>query len=160
MDGMFDSKGVKEAIKTNVYRDGYQKRPRLALVGSEGLALNQDLGENHFIAPGYNHLDTISASRKQNLGREEIISIQTAKFISQVSRTRSVCSTRGRALILQPYSFFFFQTKARIWYHILYQLIKLRARYFFLSFSQQPSAFRHSRLNTTFLYLTLLLRQI
>ncbi|KAK0556579.1 hypothetical protein OC846_001023 [Tilletia horrida] len=75
-------KGAKDALTTNIHTDGYKKRPVINLIGSEGLAIQQPGVYNAVIAPGYNHLDTISASRKQNLGRTEVLSISAAKFIS------------------------------------------------------------------------------
>ncbi|CAD6983765.1 unnamed protein product [Tilletia controversa] len=75
--------GASEAVTINNHPEGYTKRPVINLIGSEGLALKRIIAsDNVVIAPGYNHLDTISASRKQNLGRQELVSINAAKFIS------------------------------------------------------------------------------
>ncbi|KAE8212086.1 hypothetical protein CF327_g4232 [Tilletia walkeri] len=75
--------GASNALTINIHPDGYTKRPVINLIGSEGLALKRIVPtDNVVIAPGYNHLDTIGAARKQNLGREEVLGIAAAKFIS------------------------------------------------------------------------------
>ncbi|KAE8266196.1 hypothetical protein A4X09_0g6153 [Tilletia walkeri] len=82
-DVIDSGKGVKEALTTNTYPRGYLLRPAINLIGSEGLALKLIIpSDNVVIAPGYNHLDSIGAARKQNLGRQEVLSIAAAKFIS------------------------------------------------------------------------------
>lgn len=94
-DAFFDASGVQGAVKNNIHKDGYKQRPSIAFVGSEGLVIGRDLTNiTHVVAPGYNHLDVLSASRKQNLGRTELVSTGTAKFISQVSTVGSTAVSR------------------------------------------------------------------
>ncbi|CAD6884909.1 unnamed protein product [Tilletia laevis] len=82
-DNFDAAKGAAEAITKNIHPEGYAKRPIINLIGGEGLVLKMVTPtDNVVISPGYNHLDTISASRKQNLGRQELVSINAAKFIS------------------------------------------------------------------------------
>ncbi|KAK0537730.1 hypothetical protein OC835_001231 [Tilletia horrida] len=78
-------KGAPGVLTKTLHLDGYKKRPILNLIGGEGLALKlgDDVSKNNtVVAPGYNHLDTVSASRKQNLGREEVVGIHAARFIA------------------------------------------------------------------------------
>lgn len=85
-DVLFAQLGSKLAIQTNIHKSGFTQRPRLALVGSEGLAITMTqtpLGD-HVLLPGYNHLDVLLADRAQNLGRQELSGISTAKFIAQL----------------------------------------------------------------------------
>ncbi|KAL9934103.1 hypothetical protein V8E36_007185 [Tilletia maclaganii] len=78
-------KGAPDALTVDVHTDGFTKRPILNLIGSEGLATKLVRpGDNTVVAPGYNHLDTITAARKQNLGRREVIGINAVRFISQL----------------------------------------------------------------------------
>lgn len=64
-----------------LYRNGVAQNPVLTIKASGGVALSGAQGQGRFvIAPGYNHLDVLTAAQKQNNGRPEIVSTELTGF--------------------------------------------------------------------------------
>ncbi|MCX6470357.1 MAG: hypothetical protein NTW76_13715 [Corynebacteriales bacterium] len=64
-----------------LYRNGIGANPTLTIKASGGVALSGQRGAGRFvIAPGYNHLDVLTAAQTQNNGRPEIVSSELTRF--------------------------------------------------------------------------------
>ena len=72
-----------ELARDAVHRNGIAARPRITLLAGDGLlAGNARVAAEHHpvVAPGYQHLDVLTAARVQNGGRPEIVSTELARF--------------------------------------------------------------------------------
>jgi hypothetical protein len=64
------------------YPEGVTARPTINLLGGDGLVVPNGLPENgeNVVAPGYQHLDVLTAAPVQNAGAPELISTNLARF--------------------------------------------------------------------------------
>ena len=85
-----DRQGSLAALR---YANGYTAKPTAYIdagegitpyVGALGTILPSAAPEVHVVAPGYNHLDVVTAAYQQNNGRPELTSSTLASWMSQI----------------------------------------------------------------------------
>ncbi|MGW1741289.1 hypothetical protein ACWCPQ_21075 [Nocardia sp. NPDC001965] len=76
-----------EIARHRVHRTGTRDRPILNLIGGSGIVVASGVvspGET-VVAPGYHHLDVLTAAARRNGGAPEIVSTNLAAFASRVT---------------------------------------------------------------------------
>jgi hypothetical protein len=73
--------GAPEVSRDVVHSGGITANPTITLVAGDGILADRVAPElQAVIAPGYQHLDVLTADQKQNTGRPEIVSTNLAAF--------------------------------------------------------------------------------
>ena len=75
--------GAPEVSHDVVHRGGITANPTITVLAGDGIIAGDGsvpAGLHAVVAPGYQHLDVLTAAPKQNTGRPEIVSTTLAAF--------------------------------------------------------------------------------